>query len=69
MVSLKQKTEMSSRKKILATIKNNQPAGKELPSIPALKTDDPNNTVQQFIRTLGNIGGTAIEVSNWDEIT
>lgn len=58
---------MTSREKILATVKKNQPAGQDLPEIP-LSSTETSNLIQQFVRTLGNIGGTAIEVNNWSEI-
>lgn len=60
---------MKSREQILAAIKNNQPDGTGLPLLPSAKDAEPGNAIQQFIRTLGNIGGTAIEASNWEEIT
>ena len=60
---------MNSREKILAAVKNNLPAGTELPPLSRTVADQTNNPVQQFIRTLGNIGGTAVEVSSWEEVT
>ncbi|MBA4053797.1 MAG: lactate utilization protein B/C [Marivirga sp.] len=59
---------MNSREKILAAVKNNQPDRTELPPLPQMVMDQSNNLVQQFTRTLGNIGGTAIEARNWEEI-
>ena len=58
---------MSSRDKILTAVKNNQPNGYPLPPLISAHHQT-SDLVQKFIRTLGNIGGTAIEVSNWDEI-
>jgi L-lactate dehydrogenase complex protein LldG len=59
---------MDSREQILALIKKNQPPVSPLPdmTIPESVTSD---MVQKFVRSLGNIGGTAIEVADWDEIT
>lgn len=58
---------MSSRDKILTAVRNNQPNGYPLP--PLISNDhQTSDLVQKFIRTLGNIGGTAIEASNWGEI-
>lgn len=58
---------MSSRENILSAIKKNQPPSTEPPSLSLPEPDQPN-LVQQFIRTLGGIGGTAIEVADWTEI-
>lgn len=58
---------MNSREKILATVKKNQRIGAPLPSLPETSKDQ-SNLVQQFIRFLEAIGGTPVEVSNWNEI-
>lgn len=59
---------MNSRERILEAVKKNQPTG--MP-VPALTPDDHavSDLVQTFTRALGNIGGTAIQVAGWDEIT
>ena len=58
---------MSSRERILEAVKKNQPNG--LPLLPiASASPAATDLAQKFIRALGNIGGTAIEVESWDEI-
>lgn len=60
---------MSSREKILNGISINKPALIELPVID-VKTagDSPIALVQQFMNTLGGIGGKAIQISSIDMI-
>lgn len=59
---------MSSREKILAAVKKNQPPKVELPVL-----NFTGNTAvdrkEQFIKTLTAIGGTVIEVNDWKEIS
>ncbi len=59
---------MSSREKILAAIKNNQPALKELPTIPfsdAITYQDP---CAQFTTVIKGIGGEVVAITNKKEI-
>jgi L-lactate dehydrogenase complex protein LldG len=58
---------MSSREKILATVKNNQPSPRELPEIPMFDgaADD---LAPVFITALEAIGGAAYIVSGFDRI-
>ncbi|MBL0739691.1 LutC/YkgG family protein [Chryseolinea lacunae] len=62
---------MSSREKILATIKQNQPPAAPLPSL-ALSDLAPVapgfDAVQKFTTVLQGIGGSIVEVKNWDQI-
>ena len=58
---------MSSREKILDQVKKNQPLPSSLPPLNHGVTISSDNLVT-FIRSVGNIGGTAIEVSDWNEI-
>lgn len=59
---------MSSKERILEAVKKNQPTGLPLPAL-AVSDHSASDLVQQFIRALGNIGGTAIEVEDWKDIT
>lgn len=59
---------MSSREKILAAVKKNQPLQVELPTLNFAG----NTTVDLkalFIKTLTGIGGTVIEVNDWKEVS
>ncbi len=58
---------MSSRDKILDAVKKNQPKALPLPLFTSVdhSVSDP---LQRFIRTLGSIGGTAIETHSWEDI-
>ena len=58
---------MSSRDKILATVKNNQPGPRELPSLaqPGTPVADPT---KQFVEVLEAIGGRAYIVSGFHRI-
>lgn len=59
---------MSSRDKILATVKNNQPVQRELPSLaqPGSPTADP---AKQFVEVLEAIGGRAYIVSGFHRVS
>jgi len=58
---------MDSREKILEQVKKNQPALSALPELTHLRSET-SEILQKFIRSLGNIGGTAIEAASWNEI-
>jgi len=58
---------MDSREQIFERLKKNQPPSARLPDMPKQENSS-SDLVQKFIRALGNIGGTAIEAANWDEI-
>jgi L-lactate dehydrogenase complex protein LldG len=58
---------MSSRDKILAALKKNQPAPVELPMF-NFAGDSSSDLKEQFIKTLTGIGGLAIEVNDWKDI-
>ena len=58
---------MDSREKILEQVKKNQPALSALPELTYLRSET-SEILQKFIRSLGNIGGTAIEAASWNEI-
>lgn len=57
----------SSRDKILAAVKKNQPALRELPDISLLPVNN-NSSVEKFISSLQSIGGHAKAVENFEEI-
>jgi len=59
---------MSSRDKILATVKSNQPEAKELPPLDLPVLPDTTDAVQKFIAVLEAIGGSAYIVSGFDRI-
>jgi L-lactate dehydrogenase complex protein LldG len=59
---------MSSRDKILATIKNNQPDQRDLPAITPPVTGEVPDLSRQFIDVLEGIGGRAFIVSGWQRI-
>jgi len=64
---------MSSRDKILGTVRGNQPEGKSLPSVtsPGGMTDLTGGSVdlsKQFVDVLEAIGGRAYIVSGWERI-
>jgi len=59
---------MSSRDKILATIKNNQPDQRELPEITPPAAGDLSDVSRQFIDVLEGIGGRAYIVSGFNRI-
>jgi L-lactate dehydrogenase complex protein LldG len=58
---------MDSREKILATIKKNQPQLASLPDLDSLLSSR-GESVERFKTILISIGGTVIEVGNFDEI-
>lgn len=58
---------MSSRDKILAALKKNQPALVELP-VMNFAVNASIDTKEQFIKTLTGIGGLVIEVNDWKDI-
>ncbi len=58
---------MSSREKILAALKKNQPAPVELPKL-NFTGNSSIDLKEQFIKTLIGIGGLAIEVNDWRDI-
>ena len=61
---------MSSRDKILAAVKSNQPDFRELPSLPgsASAPDSPEQLASKFVGLLEGIGGRAYIVSGFDRI-
>jgi L-lactate dehydrogenase complex protein LldG len=59
---------MSSREKILAAVKNNQPALQHLPVAEALTAIQYDNKFQQFVTVLKGIGGNVAEVNDTNEI-
>ncbi|MGX5687629.1 LutC/YkgG family protein [Arcticibacter tournemirensis] len=58
---------MSSREKILSSVKANQPSLKPLPSLD-LPADDHLNLIENFTFIATNIGSRVMEVSGFDEI-
>ncbi len=58
---------MSSREKILASVKLNQPQTIDLPDISFLKGDS-TNAIEKFITVLTTIGGKVVRIKNLDEI-
>ena len=58
---------MSSREKILAAVKKNQPEGSLLPSVLSSSITT-QNLVQRFQTILTNIGGLVVEVNDWTKI-
>ena len=59
---------MSSRDRILATIKNNQPGQRDLPSLTPPGDGHEADLSKQFVDVLEAIGGRAYIVSGWDRI-
>ncbi len=59
---------MSSRDKILSTVKQNQPLSKELPPIINYDQQYPD-VVEKFIEVLQFIGGEVMLVKNYAEVT
>jgi len=59
---------MSSREKILAAVKTNQPALQQLPSATALTPVQYDDRFQQFSTILKGIGGNIVVVKNTNEI-
>lgn len=61
---------MSSRDKILAAVKNNQPDLRELPSLPGTQTPlSPDKPAEKFMNVLEAIGGSAYIVSGFGRVT
>ena len=60
---------MSSREKILAAVKSNQPALQQLPLLEELKAMEYENNFAQFKTVLTTIGGTLVEIDNTNDIT
>jgi hypothetical protein len=58
---------MNSRETILAAVRKNQPPAAALPEL-SLEPTNSADPVQTFIRSLGNIGGTGIDVHDWKQI-
>ena len=59
---------MSSKEKILAAVKKNQPPRIELPAV-NFATNISVDLKEQFTKTLTGIGGTVIEVLDWKEVS
>jgi L-lactate dehydrogenase complex protein LldG len=59
---------MSSREKILAVIKNNQPDQRVLPSLVPSVEGGAADPVKQFVEVLEAIGGRAYIVSGWERV-
>jgi L-lactate dehydrogenase complex protein LldG len=59
---------MSSKEKILAAVKKNQPAMVEMPAL-NFAGSKAVDLKEQFIKTLTGIGGTVIEVNDWKEVS
>ena len=59
---------MSSRDKILAVIKNNQPEQRELPSLVPPAAGGSADPAKQFVEVLEAIGGRAYIVSGWERV-
>lgn len=60
---------MSSRDKILAAVKMNQPALQPLPDLDAVHAIQFSHVADQFATVLKNIGGTAVTVKDINEIS
>ncbi|PTR01099.1 L-lactate dehydrogenase complex protein LldG [Mucilaginibacter yixingensis] len=58
---------MTSREKILAAVKQNQPEPMELPDIAFLK-GDPEGVIEKYSTTLTNVGGKVYRVAGYEEI-
>ena len=59
---------MSSRDKILTTVKGNQPEQRALPALIPPVDAAPNDPSKQFVEVLEAIGGRAFIVSGWQRI-
>ena len=62
------KTGMTSREKILAAVKNNQPALLDLPELHIENAIQYEDKFVQFVSVLKGIGGTVVEITNTKEI-
>jgi L-lactate dehydrogenase complex protein LldG len=60
---------MSSREKILAAVKNNQPGVKPLPAVSELDAIQYPDVFLHFTNVLQTIGGKLVEIKNNNEIT
>jgi len=58
---------MNSREKILERIQKNQPPSSALPELKN-EPSESSQSIQKFVRSLGNIGGTSIDAMSWNEI-
>ncbi|HEY5916149.1 MAG TPA: LUD domain-containing protein [Chryseolinea sp.] len=58
---------MDSREKILQRVQKSQPPSSALPDLNQVQSQS-YESLQKFVRSLGNIGGTAIEATDWKEI-
>jgi len=58
---------MDSREKILQQVKKSQPPPSPLPELNPRQSQS-YESLQKFVRSVGNIGGTAIEATSWKEI-
>ncbi|QKJ28891.1 LUD domain-containing protein [Mucilaginibacter mali] len=58
---------MTSREKILAAVKQNQPESVPMPDI-AFLTGEPVEATEKFVTTLTTIGGRVYRVGSYDEI-
>jgi L-lactate dehydrogenase complex protein LldG len=59
---------MSSRGKILAAIKTNQPAPQPLPPLDSVTSINYDDIFLQFVTVLQTIGGTIVEIQNTNEV-
>lgn len=60
---------MSSREKILAAVKKNQPAREPLPDVAAINVIEFDDMFAQFSIVLKNIGGSVVEVNDLNEVS
>jgi L-lactate dehydrogenase complex protein LldG len=60
---------MNSREKILAAVKNNQPAKLQLPDINQLKPVQYESNVDQFCKVLESIGGNVVKINTLGDIS
>ncbi len=58
---------MNSRESILERLARNSPPDSSLPVLPVTKTELPN-AVEKFTAVLEGIGGSVVQVTNWNEI-
>jgi L-lactate dehydrogenase complex protein LldG len=59
---------MTSKEKILAAVKLNQPSLQQLPDLERIDAIQYDNNFLQFSTVLKTIGGTVVEIKNTDEI-
>jgi L-lactate dehydrogenase complex protein LldG len=60
---------MNSREKILAAVKNNQPAKLQLPDINQLRPVQYESNVDQFCKVLESIGGNVVQINALGDIS